>query len=179
MIDLTLGNMEMPGTSLLVEEVRTWNTPLIGAYQLWQFTLGFCDAHSEGDAPVGILHFIAAPILASPQLSESINQRRKNLQSYAFGFEDQKRIDVLLDLQARIEKRKNYTLASIDAAICSGLLLWDVDSGKLFPSQPPKARRGRSLRVDLRREGNKARLLGTWFAEHDLPTIATYLKLVL
>lgn len=179
MSELRIGNTERPVPSLLVEEVRTWNTPLVSAYQLWQFTLGYCDAHSEGDAPLGLLHFIAAPILTSPQLSDTVNQRRKNLQSYAFGFEDKKRIDVLLDLQSRIQKRKHHTLASIDTAICAGLLLWDVDSGKLFPCQPPKARRGHTLRADLKREGDKARLLGTWFAEHDLPTIATYLKLVL
>lgn len=179
MSELQVGNTDEPAPSLLVEEVRTWNTPLIGAYQLWQFTSGYRDAHSEGDAPLGLLHFIAAPILTSPLLSDTVNHRRKNLQSYASGFEDKKRVDVLLGLQSRIQQRKHHTLASIDTAICAGLLLWDVDSGKLFPRQPPKAKRGRALRSDLMREGDKARLLGTWFAEHDLPTIATYLKLVL
>lgn len=172
-------NAEGHAPCLLADEVRTWNTPLVVAYQLWQFTLGYCDAHSEGDAPLGLLHFIAAPILTSPQLNGTINKRRKNLQSYAFGFEDRKRIDVLLDLQSRIQKRKRHTLAAIDTAICAGLLLWDVDSGKIFPLQPHKVGRGRKLRVDLKREGDRAHLLGTWFAEHDLPTIATYLKLVL
>lgn len=170
---------EEPVPSLVAEEVRTWNTPLIGAYQLWQFTMGYCEAHPNGDAPLGLLHFIAGPILASPLLSETVSRRRESLQSYAMGFEDKKCIDVLLGLQSRIQSRKRHTLAAIDAAICAGLLVWDPDSGKLYPRQVAKASRGRTLRAGLKREGEKARILGAWFAAHDLPSIAAYLKVVL
>ena len=170
---------ENEGSSLLVEEVRTWNTPLVGAFQLWQFTQGYCDAHPTGDAPIGLLHFIAGPILASPQLSETISNRRKSLQSYALGFEDKKCVDHLLGLQRRIHNRRRQTLEAIDAAICAGLLVWDTESGKLYPCPVPKAKRGASLRSGLKREGEKAKILGSWFAAHDLPAIATYLKVVL
>jgi hypothetical protein len=170
---------EEADTSLLVEEVRTWNTPLVAAYQLWNFTLGYCEARTDGDAPLGLLHFIAGPILASPQLSETVSMRRKGLQSYALGFEDKKQVDLLLGLQERIRRRRPQTLAAIDAAICAGLLVWDPESGKLYPRKAPKARRGRNLRLGLKREGEKAKILGTWFAAHDLPTIAAYLKVVL
>lgn len=167
------------GTSLLIEEVRTWNTSLVGAFQLWQFTQGYCEAHPTGDAPIGLLHFIAGPILASPQLSETISNRRKSLQSYALGFEDKKCVDLLLGLQRRIQNRKRQTLDAIDAAICAGLLVWDTESGKLYPSPAPKAKRGASLRNGLKREGEKAKILGSWFAAHDLPAITAYLKVVL
>lgn len=170
---------EEPSTSLLAEEVRTWNTPLVGAYQLWQFTVGYCDARSDGDAPLGLLHFIAGPILASPQLSETVSRRRANLQSYALGFEDKKSVDLLLGLQERIRRRRPQTLAAIDSAICAGLLVWDAETGKLYPRPAPKATHGRSLRAGLKREGEKAKVLGEWFAAHDLPTIAAYLKVVL
>ena len=170
---------EATAHSLLAEEVRTWNTPLIGAYQLWQFTLGYCQSRPDGDAPIGLLHFIAGPILASPQLSETVSSRRKSLQSYALGFEDKKKMDILLGLQERIRRRRPQTMAAIDAAICAGLLLWDAESGKLYPRQAPTASRGRNLRSTLKREGDKARILGAWFAAHDLPTIAAYLKVVL
>lgn len=179
MTELQTEHPEEATSSLLAEEVRTWNTPLIGAYQLWQFTLGYCEAHPSGDAPVGLLHFIAGPILSSPQLNETVSKRRKNLQSYAMGFEDKKCIDVLLNLQSRIQRRKHHTLAAIDAAICAGLLVWDLDSGKLFPRKTIKVSRGRTLRAELKREGEKAKVLGAWFAAHDLPTIAAYLKVVL
>lgn len=167
-----------PSPSLLVEEVRTWNTPLIGAYQLWQFTVGYCDSSPDGDAPIALLHFVAAPILASPQLSETISMRRTSLQSYALGFEDKKKVDLLFGLQERVRHRRAQTLAAIDAGICAGLLTWDIESGKLYPRQAPKVSRGRNLRAALKREGEKANILGTWFAAHDLPTIAAYLKVV-
>lgn len=179
MSELVTDKPEEARPSLLAEEVRTWNTPLVGAYQLWQFTLGYCESRTDGDAPIGLLHFIAGPILASPQLSEAVNLRRKSLQSYALGFEDKKQIDILLGLQERIRRRLPHTLKAIDAAICAGLLVWDAESGKLYPRQAPAARRGRNLRAALKREGDKARVLGAWFADHDLPTIAAYLKVVL
>lgn len=166
--------------SVLAEEVRIWNTPLVGAYLLWQFTSGYCDAHPSGDAPVGILHFIASAILANPRLNETVSNRRKNLQSYVAGFEDKKQMDLLLSLHDRISSRKQLTLSAIDAAIYAGLLSWDPESGKLYPHTEPKgAGRGKTIRPSMAREGAKARILGTWFSEHDAPTIASYLRVIL
>jgi hypothetical protein len=44
----------------LVDEVKLWNTPIVGAYMLWKFTQGYCDGHPNGDAPIGLLHFVAS-----------------------------------------------------------------------------------------------------------------------
>ena len=41
----------------LVEEVKEWNTPVIGAYLLWHFTQGYVQNHPNGDAPVVVLYF--------------------------------------------------------------------------------------------------------------------------
>jgi hypothetical protein len=75
--------------------------------------------------------------------------------------------------------KREYTLAAIDIAIAEGLLVWDVDSGKLYPrdlTKPPD--RGKKLKTVIKREGKKAEILGKWFAQHDLPTIAAYLRVV-
>jgi hypothetical protein len=166
--------------SVLAEEVRVWNTPLYGAYLLWDFTSAYCEAHPSGDAPVGILHFIAAPILANPRLSDTVSDRRANLQSFVQGFEDKKRSDVLLSLQDRIKSRRQNTLLAIDAAIYAGLLSWDATSGKLYPHELSQApHRGKAIRPSIAKDGKKARILGKWFAEHDIPTIASYLRVVL
>jgi hypothetical protein len=166
--------------SVLAEEVRLWNTPLYGAYLLWDFTTAYCAAHPSGDAPVGILHFIAAPILANPRLSDTVSDRRANLQSYVQGFEDKKRTDILLSLQDRIKNRQRTTLLAIDAAIYAGLLSWEVESGKLYPHTLPQApNRGKTIRPSIAKDGKKARILGKWFSEHDIPTIASYLRVVL
>jgi hypothetical protein len=179
LIELKAGDSSDRG-GVLAEEVRTWNTPLVGAYLLWMFTLGYCEHHPSGDAPVGVLHFIASAILANPQLNENVSNRRKNLQSYVAGFADKKQIDVLLSLQNRISYRKQFTLSAIDAAIYAGLLSWDLESGKIYPHKAPtNLRRGKAIRPAMVREGAKAKILGAWFSEHEISTIASYLRVIL
>lgn len=163
----------------LVEEVKIWNTPIIGAYLLWRFTQGYCDGHKVGDAPIGLLHFVASAILTNTRLSLPVNNKRKNLQSYVRSFEDNNDSDILLNLQSRIKEMRGYTLSAIDIAISKGLLVWDIESGKLYPRKlPKKAGRGKALRPKISTDGNKAEVLGKWFSEHDLSTIGTYLKVV-
>lgn len=165
--------------SNLVEEVKIWNTPIIGAYLLWRFTEGYCTGHEAGDAPIGLLHFVASAILTNERLSLPINNQRKNLQSYVRSFEDKKDSDILLNLQSRIKEKTGYTLAAIDIAISEGLLVWDIESGKLYPRKlTKKSGRGKALGPKIKTDGNKAEVLGKWFSEHDLSTIGAYLKVV-
>jgi len=165
--------------SNLVEDVQNWNTPIHGAYLLWRFTQGYSAAHKTGDAPIGLLHFVASAILTSERLMLPVNNRRKNLQSYARFFEAKKEIDILINLHSRIKKKSRYTLAAIDIAISEGLLVWDVDSGKLYSQGiTKKAGKGKALRPKIKIDGNKAEVLGKWFSEHDLSAIGTYLKVV-
>jgi len=165
--------------SNLVEEVKIWNTPIIGAYLLWRFTQGYCAGHEVGDAPIGLLHFVASAILTNERLMLPVSNRRKNLQSYVRCFEDKKDSDILLNLQSRIKEKSGYTLAAIDIAISEGLLVWDVESGKLYPRElTKKAGSGKALRPKIKTDGNKAEVLGKWFSEHDLSTIGAYLKVV-
>lgn len=163
----------------LVEEVKLWNTPIVGAYLLWKFTKGYCDGHPNGDAPIGLLHFLASAMLTNNKLLEPISDKRDDLQSYARSFEKSKDSDILLTIQERVREKREYTMASIDIAIAEGLLVWEPDSGKLYPrylSKRPK--HGKSLKQMFIKDGNKAEILGKWFAKHDLPTIAAYLKVV-
>ena len=163
----------------LVDEVKLWNTPIVGAYLLWKFTQGYCEGHPNGDAPIGLLHFLASAMLTNKKLLEPISNRRADLQSYARSFEKSKDSDILLTIQERAREKREYTMASIDIAIAEGLLVWDADSGKLYPHDISKrASRGKALNKMFKRDGNKAEILGKWFAKHDLPTIAAYLKVV-
>ena len=165
--------------SNLVEDVQIWNTPIIGAYLLWRFTQGYSAGHKVEDAPIGLLHFVASAILTNDRLMLPVNNRRKNLQSYVRSFEDKKDSDILLNLQSRIKEKSDYTLAAIDIAISEGLLVWDVESGKLYPQKlTKKAGKGKALRPKIKTDGNKAEVLGKWFSEHDLSTIGAYLKVV-
>lgn len=163
----------------LVEEVKTWNTPIIGAYLLWRFTDGYCNAHPEGDAPIGLLHFIASAILTNKKLNKPISNQRENLQSYVRSFEDNKESDILLTVQDRTRDHFEYTLHAIDIAIAEGLIAWDAESGKIYAKNlKKKAGRGKALKEIIKRDGNKAEILGKWFSQHELPTIAAYLRVV-
>mgnify|MGYP001567062229 FL=1 len=163
----------------LVEEVKLWNTPLVGAYLLWRFTQGYCNGHPHGDAPIGLLHFVASAILTDKTLLKPISNRRNDLQSFARSFEDSKDADRLLTIQERAREKRGYTLAAIDIAIAEGLMNWDADSGKLYPRDLTKLPgRKKTLKGQISDDGNKAEILGKWFSKHDLPTIAAYLKVL-
>ncbi|CAO5676591.1 MAG: hypothetical protein HEEMFOPI_02025 [Holosporales bacterium] len=164
----------------LSDEVKIWNTPSIGAYLLWRFTNGYTQNHPTGDSPPGVLAFIASGILTNYELLDQVSDKRKSLQSYVRSFEENKKIDLLLGLQKNIAGKKEYTLSAIDIAIASGLLFWDKETSKLYSYGliPPK-KRGLSPRAGNIKIGNKAEVLGKWFAKHDIHTITTYLKVVL
>lgn len=163
----------------LVDEVKLWNTPIIGAYLLWKFTQGYCNGHPHGDAPIGLLHFVAIAILTNKELLKPISNQRDDLQSYAISFENSKNSDILLSVQQRVKDKREYTLAAIDIAITEGLLMWDMESGKLYPRDLSKRTgRGKALKSIIKREGEKAEILGKWFSKHDLLAIEAYLKVV-
>ncbi len=164
---------------LLIDEVKLWNTPLVSAFLLWSFTKGYCDNHPNGDAPIGLLHFIALAILTNKKLMRPLSNRRDDLQSYVRSFQDKHESDILLSIHPRILERREHTLKAIDLAVAEGLLVWDVDSGKLYSRElKKKPARGKNLKQNIRTDGLKAEILGKWFSQHELPTIAAYLKVV-
>ena len=163
----------------IVDEVKLWNTPIIGAFLLWRFTQGYCNGHPNGDAPIGILHFLASAILTNKELLKPISKQRDDLQSYARSFENTKDSDILLSIQHRISEKCEYTLAAIDIAIAQGLLSWDIESGKLYPRDLDKSpSRGKALKKNITKEGKKAEIFGEWLSKHDIQTIEAYLKVV-
>ncbi len=163
----------------LVEEVKIWNTPVIGAFLLWKFTQGYCKNHPSGDAPIGLLHFIALSILTNERLSKHITNRRKDLQSYIRSFEENKDSDILLSIQTRIKAKRKYIFEALDIAVADGLIVWDTDTGKIYAKEiakiPSKSNKPNEAQLG---EGKKAEILGMWFSQHNLSTIASYLKVV-
>ncbi|MBG6233788.1 hypothetical protein IWX76_000343 [Pedobacter sp. CAN_A7] len=164
----------------IVEEVKLFNTPALGAYLLWKFTEGYTNGHKSGDAPIALHHFIASAILTSENLKVPISNKRENLQSYIRSFEDNKTSDLLLGIHERIKEKMHYTWSSIDIAVANGLLFWDVNTGKLYyKKQENQPKHGNAPKPSIKRDGEKAEILGKWFSEHDLTTITAYFKILL
>ena len=164
----------------LVEEVRQWNTPVVGAYLLYRFTQGYVFAHNNGDAPVALMHFIAIAILTNFNLKDPISNKRENLQSYVKSFEENNNSDILLGIQERIKDKLAYSWASIDIAVANGLLFWDLEEAKLFVNPVEKIISfGCTPKAQIKKDGDKATILGKWFSHHDLGSITSYLKILL
>ncbi|RLA48085.1 MAG: hypothetical protein DRR06_00620 [Gammaproteobacteria bacterium] len=165
---------------ILVEEVKMWNTPVVGAYLLWSFTKAYRTYHPEGEAPVGILHFIAYALLTDQRLTKRISGNRPNLQSYVRGFQEKGEVDLLVGVHQEVISRRANAMDAIDIAVARGLLVWDVDSGRIYARESlPRAKKGRAMSEYARKLGKKAEILGQWFSQHDALTVASYLKVVL
>lgn len=164
----------------LVEEVKEWNTPLVGAYLLWNFTKSYVHAQVQNEAPVVILHFIAHPLLTSNEYSDTINNYRPNLASYVRGFTDKHKTDLLACFNERVYKQIKITMEAIDIAVASGLLVWNTDKATLWPLKDLKQARGNAHRgIDIKTKSKKAEILGRWFANIDINTITSYLGVIL
>ncbi len=163
----------------LVEDVKNWNNPALGAYYLWCFTKGYTEAHSDGSAPVALLHFLATAILTNSKLSEPISGRRSGLQSYVKSFEEHKRIDQLILIHDLVARKKKYTLDSIDLAVSRGFLFWDGADARIYHKEiTKKAGSGNALKPEIKRAGKRAEILGQWFAEYEISQISSLLKVV-
>ncbi|SFE47816.1 hypothetical protein SAMN03003324_00615 [Pedobacter antarcticus] len=166
--------------SELLEEVRLWNTPAIGGYLLYRFTQGYVAGDSNGEAPIAIHHFIAIAILTSDKLKAPISNMRENLQSYVRSFEENRNSDILLGLQERIKEKFLYSWSSIDMAVANGLLFWDFDEARLYANPiEKKPSYGHAPKGQLKKDGEKAEILGKWFSQHDITSISSYLKILL
>jgi hypothetical protein len=164
----------------LIEEVQEWNTPVVGSYLLWQFTNGFVQNNTKGEAPIVIYHFIVSGILTEPSMCNAISGLRPNLASFIRWFNEEKKGDLLACLNQQIIKYRFYTMKSIDIAVSSGLLAWDIETAKLYPVTNFHAKRSTSkMGIAVHKLGDKAKILGKWFSECDLPTVAAYLGVIL
>jgi hypothetical protein len=164
----------------LIDEVQEWNSPVIGAYLLWRFTKSFTQNHVKGEAPIVIFHFIVSGILAEPSIYDAISGHRPNLASFIRWFNEEKKSDLLACLSQQIIKNRSYTMKSIDIAVSSGLLAWDIETAKIYPVTILRTKRGSSnMGVAVHKLGDKMEILGKWLSEDDLYTITSYLGVVL
>ena len=163
----------------LVEEVREWNSPVVGAYLLWRFTQAYSQQHRFGDAPVVVLHFIAHTLLTCVDYCDEISHR-KDLASFARAFTENKKSDKLACFGQIVSKQRGTTMQAIDIAVATGLLVWDTDSAKLVARDFKLTRGSPSKGTAVQSLDGNAKKIGKWFAElNDVSTIVLQLGVVL
>ncbi len=153
------------------DEIREWNTPLLGAYLLWNFTKGY-ESAGEKQSPAFLYHFIALPILESPALSSAINRHRKDFSSYVRSFSKDGKMDVLAKLNDKVYQWRLNTLRALDVGFAVRLFEWKEEMTRLHATRQNEDEMVVSLSDSILKLGSKAFLFGTWSAFVELPVFA-------
>ena len=162
-------------SSLLVDEYRTWHTPVIGAYLLYLFTEAYKGNHPEGRAPIVILHFITAAILTDDALADKL-KRKTSLVQYVRHARNGDTSLHFMKLHERTRSRFSYTARAIDIAVAGGYLKWDVDSASLTACKLASRPGSGDFKTGRIKElGERAKLLGRIMARTTLPKTAELL----
>ena len=155
-------------------EIREWNTPLLGAYLLWRFTQGY-ESTNDRKSPVFLFHFIALPILESPELSLPIRGRRNSFSSYVRSFVDDKKLDVLAKLNDRVIDFRENTMQALAIGFAARLFVWKDNMTRLHALNGDDALVSQFLAEPIIKLGNKAFRFGTWSSSIPLPVFSEFL----
>ncbi|MBQ3808232.1 MAG: hypothetical protein II840_09790 [Kiritimatiellae bacterium] len=156
----------------LLDEYNEWNNPIVGAYLLWKFSLGYVNAHRDHLSPPLLLHFIAITLLRGRVYSENIDHAL-SLHAYAAKLVKEGFADKLEALHDRVQAHLPYAMKSIDMAVSRKMLILDTESARLIPVEIPKVQKGtRTLSPSVQKLGKRAEKLGKWMAPLELSTIS-------
>ena len=86
----------------MIETIRMWNTPFIGAYHLWRFASGYYSASGGRPAPL-MLFFIASALVSDRE--SWMPTARRTLKTYNRYFVENKKLSLLKLLPAVIASR--------------------------------------------------------------------------
>ena len=156
------------------DEIRIWNTPLVSAYFLWRFVRGYVNEHAEHAAPSVVLCVIALTIMSDENLYAPINPKKAKLSSYVYSFVKDKKSDALVTIHQLISESKFLCIDAIDMATATGVVVWDADHAALMPGDFEDAE-PECVGKKHKANGDKAELLGKWFAQLEVNQITTLL----
>ena len=158
--------------AILLDEYREWNTPMVGAYLLWRFSVGYADSNPRHAPPPFLLHCVVTALLRGRVYSDAIDHSL-SLHAYAAKFVRDGYADKLETLHDRIRSFLGYTLQSVDMAVHRRMLVWDVGTASLAPLRIDKVKRGTAeLSKSVQKLGSRAERLGKWMGPLELSTIA-------
>lgn len=162
-------------STLGLTELDIVQNPAIGAYLIWQFTLGYQENGAEA-APIP-LAFLVLPMLLHRQTFDEVASTRKASGLPLFAAKFDKEREILMGIHGRAVQLRPLSLQSIGVAATSKLVRVDYDTAQL---------RGYSLelldaakpRLPERLKGFAAAAdkLGYWFSKLGLAQVASTLR---
>lgn len=164
----------------LEKEYEEWNTPVCGAYLIWQFAIGYKESNTDERNPNIFEILYAYVLLTSNKYKRKINGHRTNFASYIKSFTQDKESDLLTNFSNELFLKREFAMKSLDIAVSAGLLGWQVDNASLIPLCELKESKGsKTMGIDIISMGKNAKLLGKWFSTSDFITITNSLGVVL
>ena len=164
----------------LETEYEEWNTPIIGAYLIWQFAVAYVENNKTENAPNIIEILYSYVLLTDKNYIKHINGYRKNFASYITAFNQHKETDLLSNFSSKLLSKREYAMRAVDIAVSAGLLGWDTDSASLVPIMKLKENKGsKKMGTEVQKIAKSAKILGKWLANEDFSTITSALGVVL
>lgn len=159
----------------MINEYANVRNPMLGAYLLWNFVLGYFSEKSEG-TPIEEL-FIVLPMTMKEDIADQIKSTNNisgmRAMTDKFMRTDVLKNDLISNLHNDILKMKDITAISLAETIKAGLVTFDVENNTIFPLELKKRSKesGNVLKM-----GKNAEKLGKWCAGMNLLEIEEILK---
>ena len=159
----------------MFSEYDNVQNPMLGAYLLWSFVLGYFSEKNEY-APIEEL-FIVLPMIMRSDIADQVKSTNKvsgmRAMSDKFMKADILKNDIISNLHKDIQSMKDISAMALAEAIKAGLVSVDVENSTIFPLE---LRKHNKESVNVLQMGKNAEKLGQWCAGMDLIQIEEILK---
>lgn len=159
----------------MFSEYDNVQNPMLGAYLLWNFVLGYFSEKNEY-APIEEL-FIVLPMIMRSDIADQVKSTNKvsgmRAMSDKFMKADILKNDIISNLHKDIQSMKDISAMALAEAIKAGLVSVDVENSTIFPLE---LRKHNKESVNVLQMGKNAEKLGQWCAGMDLIQIEEILK---
>ena len=159
----------------MFNEYDNVRNPMLGAYLLWSFVLGYFSEKNEA-TPLEEL-FIVLPMTMKEDIAEQIKSTNKasgmRAMSDKFMKTDVLKNDLISNVHNDIQNMKDITAMSLAEAIKAGLVSMDVEANTIFPLE---LRKRNEESDNVLKMGKNAEKLGQWCAGMDIMQIEEILK---